>query len=461
MKRTSYMILACILLLASCGTYKKYERPDVNTAALFRDTANANGSLTSTDTVTLGSTPWREVFTDPDLQVLIDSALSNNTDLLTAALSVTQAKAMLKAAKLAFFPSFAFAPNGSATSWDGSKLVGVYSLPVEANWTVDLFGSLTNAKRAQQMTLLKTQDYQRAVRSGLIANVANAYYTLLMLDKQMEITKNTERLTKQTYDMMVQQKKYSTGVDESAVQSAKSNYYSVLASIPELERQIRSTENSLSLLLGEAPRSIRRGKLESQSLPANLSTGVGVQLLANRPDVHANEMALANCFYEVNKARAAFYPNMTISGSAAWTNSSGAGIVNPGKILATLVGSLTQPIFQRGQLQAQLKVAKAQQEAAFLAWQQSILSAGSEVSNALALYNSSEQRSSLEKVQIESLQRNVEVAEKLFKMGNYNYLNVITAQQSLLQVQLTQISDDFNKMQAVVNLYYALGGGSK
>jgi NodT family efflux transporter outer membrane factor (OMF) lipoprotein len=462
MKKSLYIILVSTLLLGSCATYKKYERPNVKTSELFRDTANENSFLASTDTVSLGSMPWRQVFTDGNLQQLIDSGLKNNTDLLTATLSVTQAKAMLQAAKLAFYPSFVFAPSGTAALWNFDKGASSYSMPIEANWTVDLFGSLTNAKRAQQVALLQSQDYQRAVQSGIIANIANAYYTLLMLDKQMEITKNTEQLTKQTYDMMVQQKQYSAGVDESAVQSAKANYYSVLASIPELERQIRSTENSLSILLGEAPRHILRSKLENQSLPSNLSTGVGIQLLANRPDVHAKEMALANCFYQVNKARAAFYPSLTINGSAAWTNNSGAGIINPGKILASAVGSLVQPIFQKGQLKAQLKVTQAQEQSAFLAWQQSILTAGSEVSNALALYQSSWKRSELEKTQIESLQRNVDVAQKLFKMGsNYNYLNVISAQRSLLQAQLSQISDDFNKMQAVVNLYYALGGGSK
>jgi len=462
MKKSLYIILIGTLLLSSCATYKKYERPNVKTSGLFRDTVAEDGALKSADTVTLGSMPWPQVFTDVYLQQLIDSGLKNNTDLLTAALSVTQAKTMLQAAKLAFYPSFVFAPSGTTALWNFDKGASYYSMPVEASWTVDLFGSLTNAKRAQQVSFLQSQDYQRAVQSGIIANIANAYYSLLMLDKQLEITKNTEQLTKQTYDMMVQQKQYSAGVDESAVQSAKANYYSVLASIPELERQIRSTENSLSLLLGEAPRHIQRSKLENQSLPSNLSTGVGIQLLANRPDVHAKEMALANCFYQVNKARAAFYPNLTINGSVAWTNNSGAGILNPGKILASVVGSLTQPIFLRGQLVAQLKVAQTQEQSAFLAWQQSILNAGSEVSNALALYQSSQKRSELEKTQIESLQRNVDVAQKLFKMGsNYNYLNVISAQRSLLQAQLSQISDDFNKMQAVVNLYYALGGGSK
>lgn len=458
MRKIIIMAFSCSLLLSSCGLYHKYERPDVKTDRLFRDTASTDGYLSASDTTTLGSTPWRQVFTDPKLQQLIDSGLKNNTDLRTATISITEAKAMLKAARLAFYPAVQFAGTGTVSSFDFQKATQAYSLPVEASWTIDLFGSLTNAQRSQLAALLQAQDYQRAVRTSLISNIANAYYTLLMLDKQLAITKTTEGLTKQTYDMMVSQKQYA-GADESAVQSAKANYYSVKASIPEIERQIRETENSLSVLLGEAPRHIERGTFEGQSLPAKFSTGVGVQLLANRPDVHAKEMKLAQCYYNVNKARAAFYPNLTINGSAAWTNNN--GLVNPGKVLAAAVASLTQPIFMRGQLTANLKVAKAEQEAAYIAWQQSVLNAGSEVSNALTLYQTSTQRSSLMKTQIESLQRNVEVAQKMFKMSsNYNYLNIISAQQSLLQAQLSQISADFYKMQAIVNLYYALGGGN-
>ena len=462
MKRIVYLTLTATLCLSSCGIYNKYERPEnVNTKGLYRDTATVNGTLASSDTTTLGSTPWREVFTDPCLQALIDSALANNTDLRSAALSVEQAKAMLTSARLAYLPSFTFSPTGTLSSWNKEKASQIYSLPIAASWQLDLFGSLTNAKRAQQMAYLQSQDYQRAVQSGIVSSVANLYYSILMLDKQLEITKEMEILTKQTYDLMVKQKALAA-TDESAVMSAKANYYSVLASIPEIERQIREAENSLSLLLCEAPQTIKRGKLEDQQLPDKFSVGIPVQVLSNRPDVHANEMALAQCFYNVNKARSAFYPNISITGSAAWTNNSGAGIVNPGKLLASAVGSLVQPIFMKGQLVAQLKVAKAQQEQAFLTWQQSVLKAGSEVSNALVLYQSSAKRSSYEAVQIESLQRNVDVAEKMFKMSqNGNYLNVITAQQSLLQAQLSKVADDFNKMQAVVNLYNALGGGDK
>ena len=457
MKKSLYIIMSCTLLLSSCGIYKKYERPEVNTKGLYRDTLSDQDTLVSNDTTTLGSTPWREVFTDPKLQTLIDSALSNNSDLLTAALSVKQSEDMLKVAKLAYVPSFVFSPNGALSSWDGAKTNKTYSLPIQASWTVDLFGSLLNAKRAQQMVLVQARDYQRAVRTSIISGVANCYYTLLMLDEQLRITKETEALTGQTWKTMQDMKEYY-GYNEGSVLSAKANYLSVKASIPEIERQIRETENSLSLLLAQAPTRIDRGTFAGQSLPENLRTGVGIQVLANRPDVHAKEMALANCFYNVNKARSAFYPNITITGSAAWTNSSGMGIVNPGKMLLNAVGSLVQPIFQHGQLIAGLRVAKSQQEQAYIAWQQSILNAGSEVSNALKLYETSAKLSEIEAERVETLQSNVEAVTALMANGS-TYLEVITAQQALLASKLQKVVDDFNKMQAVVNLYYALGGG--
>ena len=457
MKKSLYVIMSCTLLLSSCGIYKKYERPEVNTKGLYRDALSDQDTLVSNDTTTLGSTPWREVFTDPKLQTLIDSALSNNSDLLTAALSVKQSEDMLKVAKLAYVPSFVFSPNGALSSWDGAKTNKTYSLPIQASWTVDLFGSLLNAKRAQQMVLVQARDYQRAVRTSIISGVANCYYTLLMLDEQLRITKETEVLTEQTWKTMQDMKEYY-GYNEGSVLSAKANYLSVKASIPEIERQIRETENSLSLLLAQAPTRIDRGTFAGQSLPENLRTGVGIQVLANRPDVHAKEMALANCFYNVNKVRSAFYPNITITGSAAWTNSSGMGIVNPGKMLLNAVGSLVQPIFQHGQLIAGLRVAKSQQEQAYIAWQQSILNAGSEVSNALKLYETSAKLSEIEAERVETLQSNVEAVTALMANGS-TYLEVITAQQALLASKLQKVVDDFNKMQAVVNLYYALGGG--
>ena len=451
-------IIAATALLGSCGVYGKYERPSVNTSSLVRDTVSATDTLAANDTVSFGNLPWKEVFTDPQLQGYIEQAINNNVNMLNADLNVKIVEYQLECAKLAFVPSFAFTANGSITSWDGKTPTKVYSMPVQASWSVDLFGNLLNAKRSAQMALLATNDYQLVVKTRLVSNVANAYYTLMMLDKQKQILDTMQQLTKQTWDMMRLQKKLGQ-TNETAVSSAEANYYSVCASNVDMQRQIRETENAFSLLLGEHPQTIVRGDLYSQSLPSTFSTGIGVQMLNNRPDVHYAEMSLAQCFYDVQRARSRFYPSITISASGSWTNNSGAGLVNPGKILASAIGSLVQPIFQNGQLTAGFKVAKAQQEQAYNTWQNTVLSAGSEVSNALVLYNSSDKMSKLDIKRVETLRKNVINTERLFKMGSSTYLEVITAQQQYLNAQTSLVTADFDKMQAVVNLYYALGGG--
>ena len=459
MKLNKIILLATAsLVMTSCGLYNKYERPEVNTKGLVRDTVSTTDTLAVSDTTSFGNLPWREVFTDSHLQSLIETALSNNTNLLNAALNVKMVEDQLMVAKLAFVPGFTFSPQGTLASRDGGKTSKTYSLPVTASWSIDLFGNLLNQKRSAQMALLATRDYQQVVQTKVISNVANMYYTLLMLDKQLEVVNDMTKLTEETWKIMKIQKELGR-VKETSVQSAEANYYSVQAQATDLKRQIRETENSLSLLLGQQAQSIQRGTFEGQSLPAEFSTGVSLQLLNNRPDVHYAEMSLAQCFYDVNTARSRFYPNITISGTGAYTNSGGGGITNPGKWLLSAVGSLTQPIFAHGQIVAGLKAAKSKQEQAFNTWQNAVLSAGSEVSNALVLYNSSDEKSKLEEKQVASLKKNVEYNKMLFNDGSATYLEVITAQQSLLNAELSKVADDFYKMQAVVNLYYALGGG--
>lgn len=463
MKRYNFLIigLAAVTLTGCKSLYGKYERPAVNTSGLIRDAVNDNDTLAVTDTTSFANIPWRSVFTDPQLQTLIEKTLANNPDLLNAALNIDMAEAQLKVAKLAFLPGITFTPQGTISTWDGQKANKTYSLPVNASWDANLFGSLTAAKRSTQVSMLQMKDYQVAVQTKLIANVANMYYTLLMLDKQLQIVTDMEKLTKDTWDIMKVQLQTVRGVRSTAVQSAESNYLSVQTQKEDIKRQIRETENSLSLVMGEQAHAISRSTLDAQSLPTTFSTGVGVQLLSNRADVHANEMALANCFYNIEVARARFYPSLTISASGAYTNSGGMGITNPGKILLSAVGSLTQPIFMKGQLRAGLRVAEDQYKQALNTWQNSVLSAGSEVSNALVLYNASDAKSKLESQRIEVLKKNVEDTRNLMASAGSTYLEVITAQSNLLTAQLNQVQDDFSKMQAVVNLYYALGGGAK
>ena len=451
--------MSATVLMNSCGLYNKYERPDVNTTGLVRDVKSATDTLAVTDTASFGNLPWRSVFTDSKLQSLIETGLEHNVDLLNAALNVKMVETQLTVAKLAFVPSFTFTPQGTISSWDGNKATKIYSLPVNASWNIDLFGNLLNQKRSAQMALLATKDYQLAVKTNIISGIANMYYTLMMLDRQLEIVTDMEGLTKDTWEKMKFLKENKIGYHSTSVQSAESNYYSVLAQKEDLKRQIREVENSLSVLIGQPAQAISRNKIDEQSLPAEFSTGVGVQMLANRPDVHYAEMSLAQCFYDVQTARSRFYPSISISGSGAFTNNSGGGIVNPGKWLLSAVGSLVQPIFQNGQIVAGLKVAKYKYEQAYNTWQNSILTAGSEVSNALVTYNSSDEKSRIEAKQIEVLKKNVEDTKNLMASSGSTYLEVITAQQALLNAELAKVTDDFNKMQAVVSLYSALGGG--
>ena len=451
-------MFAAALTMTSCGLYNKYERPEVNTQGLVRDPLSLTDTLAVTDTTSFGNLPWRSVFTDPQLQTLIQQGLDKNVDLLNAALNVKMIEAQLACAKLAFLPSVAFTPQGTLSSFDGSKTTKSYQLPISASWNVDLFGNILSLKRGAQMQLLQAKDYQLAVKTNIITGVANLYYTLLMLDRQLEILTEMEGLTKETWDMMALQMKFGRARSTS-VQSAEASYYSVQSQITDMKRQIREVENSLSLLLCQPGQTISRGKLSDQSLPSEFSTGIALQMLNNRPDVHAAEMSLAACYHNVQTARSRFYPSINITGSGIFTNSMGTQTFNPGKWLLSAIGSLTQPIFANGQLVAGLKVAKAQQEQAFNNWQNAIYKAGNEVSNALVSYNSYDERSRLEQKQTELYRQNVEDTRQLYKSSGTSYLEVISAQANLLNAEITKVSDDFYKMQAVVSLYSALGGG--
>ena len=449
------------LLLSSCGVYTKYERPEVNTKGIIRDVVSDVDTLKATaDTTTFANLPWRQVFTDPQLQALIQQGLDKNPDLLNAALNVQIVESQLKMSKLAFLPQVTFSPQGVLSSWDFGKASQTYSMPLNASWTVDLFGNLLNQKRSSQMALLATKDYQVVVKTKIVSGIANMYYTLLMLDRQLEILNDMSGLTKDTWDMMKLQMQLGR-YRSTSVQSAEASHYSVLTQIEDMKRQIREVENSLSLLIGQPAQTIKRGKLADQVLPSQFATGVGIQLLKNRADVHAAEMNLASSFYDVNTARSRFYPSLTISGTGSYTNSGGGMIVNPGKILASAVASLVQPIFMNGKLMEGLKISKAQYEQDYNTWQNAVLTAGSEVSNALVQYNAYQKKSELDAHRVEVLKKNVEDTRALVSSSTSTYLEVIQAQNSLLNAEISKVTDDFNKMQAVVSLYQALGGGSK
>lgn len=459
MRKITCITIICInmVLLSSCHIYRNYQRPEnLPTDSLFRDMDNPSVS----DSLSLGDLPWQEVFQDTLLQHYIRYGLEHNTDMQTALLRVDQAKAQLTAAKLAFLPSLTLSPQGTLTSTAGSKTVKTYELPVQASWEIDLFGNLRNAKKGTQATLLQQQAYQQAVRSELIAGIANTYYSLLMLDEQVAISQSTLEVWKEQVRTMEARMKVGEET-ENAVTQARASLYELEATHNDLLRQQRETENSLCTLLGMTSRSLERGTLDKQIFPETLPTGIPVRLLSRRPDIVQAEMTLANAYYTTNQARSAFYPNLNLSGSAGWTNALGQAVTNPGDWILSAVASLTQPLFNRGKLISNLRVSKDEEQIALLNYRQALLDAGQEVNDALYATESAGRSLESHRKQCRELERTVQTSEALYRTGNATYLELLTARQSLLNARLNVVTDSFTQCQAVINLYQALGGGAE
>ena len=450
--KNNIILLAVATLVNSCGIYKKYEPVATLPENLYRE------EIAPADTFSIGNISWRDLFTDPALQSLIERGLANNTDLRIAHLKVQEAEAALMTSRLSYLPSLSLDPQGTVSSFDKAKASWTYNVPVSASWEIDIFGRLTNAKRRAQAVVAQSRDYEQAVQTQLIAAVANNYFTLLMLDAQIEISTATEAAWKESV-ATTRAMKAAGMVTEAALSQTEATYYNICTTLLDLQEQLNQAENALSLLLADVPHRIPRGRLADQQLPENLSVGVPLQILSNRPDVRSAEQSLAQAFYTTNAARSAFYPSITLSGSAGWTNSAGAMIVNPGKFLATAVASLTQPLFNRGANIAQLRIAKAQQEEARLSFEQTLLNAGSEVNNALVQYQTARDKSAYFNRQVASLENAARSTQLLMKHGNTTYLEVLTAQQTLLNAQLSQVANRFTEIQGVITLYQALGGG--
>ena len=459
MKKNIIYVMCATALLSSCHIYKAYDRPEEITAdCIYRDPVSVVDTLAVTDTTNMGNLPWQDIFRDSKLQALIEEGLANNVDMQAAILRVEEAKVLLTSARLAFLPSINFNPQGTITTMGDNEWAKAYSTPLSASWEVDLFGKLLNASRSQKTAYLQSEFSRQAVRSQIICGIANMYYTLLMLDRQVEITAENVDINKENVRAMEAMKEAGM-TTEAAVAQSRAVYHQVEASLIDLKRQVRETENALAVLLAKAPQSIDRGTLDEQVFPDDLTTGVPLQLLENRPDVKIAEMTLASAYYTTNQARAAFYPGLNITATAGWTNGSGIQVANPGEFMFQALASLAQPIFNNGRLIANLKVSKAEEEIARMNYQQTILEAGQEVSDALHLYDATNRRLAQDKQQVEQLEKASAYTKDLFQSGDASYLEVLTAQQSLLSAQLTEVSDNVQRMQAVISLYSALGGG--
>ena len=440
MKKIIYIAL-CMLFLSSCNIYRKFEQPEMNIADSYRNP----DETVSSDTASIAFLEWTEIYTDPNLQTLINYALENNTDLLIAIEKVNEAKAALMSSKLAFFPSVGLSLPTNLSYSSGNTVVS-YDASVTASWEIDLFGKLLNSKRKAQVVMLQNQEYQQAVRTQLIATIADYYFNLLALDKQLNIYLVTEQSWAVSVETIKAMKEGGM-TTEAAVAQYEAYHASIAAAIPEIKAAIKKQENALSSLLGNYPETITRGKLDDQKVDFDIQAGVPMQLLANRPDVKNAEHNLAAMYYNTNVARSSFYPSIVIDGSLGWN------------IAINAVASITQPIFYRGANKARLEIAKAQEEEARLQFKQALIDASMEVSNALITYDSELKKELARDVQIVSLYNAVEYTNELLKLGTSTYLEVLDAQQSLLSALISKTEDQLNKLNAISSLYHALGGG--
>lgn len=447
MRNIQTIILAVIagIMMSGCGLYKKYEREDMQ----FVDSLYRRMSV-PTDSMSSANVSWDKFFTDPLLQDWIQTGLDYNSDLGIARLRVKEAEAALLASRWALLPGADFNMKGG--------LPGEFSASIQASWQTDIFGGLRNAKRKAQAALEQSEAYRQAVQTKLVATIANSYYTLLKLDEQLNISNRTLKTWEESIRTLEALKRAGK-TNEAAVLQSKANMLSVEANVLTLEKEILAVENSLCALLGIVPMPIERSTLSDQELPEKLCAGVPLELLERRPDVKQAEMALAQAFYNVNSAKASFYPNITLSGALGWTTGNGSIRVDPGSMIANLLAGLTQPVFGHGVNKARLEAAKAQYEQAAYTFRQSLLDAGVEVNNALTLWQTAKKRVELDKKQILNLQAAIWNTQLLMKHGNADYLEVLTAQKNLLQAELTEAADRYDEIISAVNLYQALGGG--
>lgn len=450
-------LAAAVVLTAGCGIYKKYERPE----HIVSDSLFGVQNITA-DTASIADFGWRELFTDPCLAALIEKGLLANTDVRTAMLRVAQAETALKTARLSYLPSFNFAPEGSVGGFDNFNNLSTgaswtYTVPVVASWEIDIFGKATNRKRQAQASLEMAKDYGQAAESGLIASIATQYYTLLMLDEQLRIASSNAEKFKESVRVLSAMSEAGMA-NEVAVAQMKGAWYQIEAARKDISHSIIELENSLSATLCETLGHIERGVLSDISFPEELKTGVPAALLSRRPDVRAAENNLAASYYAVNIARASLYPSLSLSGAAGWTNSLGSTVVNPSGLILNAAASLLQPIFNARSLKGQVEIARAEQEAAELSFRQTVLNAGAEVNNALSQYESANAKAEWRSRQVEALEEAVTKTEFLMQYSSTTYLDVLTAQQSLLSAETAKAQDTFDCITAVISLYHALGG---
>lgn len=455
---TIFILTSALVFFQSCKVTQQYQLPSqgAKTDSLYRD-VNTN------DTTNFGKMSWRQLFS-PKLQVLIAEAIANNYDLKVAEARIEQARANFKQSKLAMLPSLD--ANASAEALHPSNVQNaskeVYQLYVNSSWEIDLWGKLKSAKRAALASLLQSEAYKRYIQTQLVSQIATDYYTLLAYDAQLDLTIKTVANRKEDVTT-VQALKNSDAATGADVVQAQANRYSAEVTIPDIKQNIRQTENEICILVGRTPGVIDRDSLSAESVVSSLPTGIPSQLLVNRPDIQEAELQLRNAFEMTNVARTYFYPSLTITSEAGLYNNSLSHFFSAGSFFANIIGGLTGPIFNNGLNKQRLAVARAQQKEYLADYKKAWLNAGMEVSNALYEYQAAQDKIAVRSNEIDNLLKAVDYTEELMKNSyqNYNYTNVLTAEQNLLSAQLNSINDKLQQLQAVVAVYAGLGGGWK
>ena len=468
MKRLSNIIVAAAvsMMLTGCGLYNKYEKTVQEPADPFGTTQDITSATSETS---IADMSWREFFTDSQLQQLIEQALANNTDLNSARINIEKSQISLRTKKLAFLPSLYFSPQGSLSSFDGAKATKSYTLPLDISWDIDVFGSMRNKKRAAQAALLQAQMTEESTRSNLISNVAQQYFYLQLLDRELDILIQTDSLWKASLE--TEQALYENGQAYStAVNQQEASCLDVKLQIVAIKRAIRSTENELCTLLCITPQHIERSKWYPENKyhsAANkrlfedrfMKIGVPAMMLERRPDIRLANYYIEEAFYNVQAARAAFFPSIKLTGELGWSNN--GGFVNPAKFLWSVVGQLSQPIFARGEINANYKISKLTEENLKKKYVQTVIDAGNEVNEAIADCHAARQNHEYYHRQVEVLHEAYIGTHELMDNGKAQYLEVLTAQESLLSAQLNEATNMYSGAQAIISLYIALGGGTK
>ena len=439
-----------LLAMSSCAIYGTYHRDNIE------DIDSLYGTAASTDTVAVPG--WRQFFSDPQLQSLVETGLSRNADLGMARQRVLQAQARLSSARLDYLPSLSLTPETSVDAFNGTTSTS-WELAATASWEIDIFGRVTNAKRGAQAALMASESYCKAVQTQLVATIAESYYSLLLVDAKLTVAAQTLESWTQ-FISTLEALKEAGNATEAAVQQAVAQKLALDADILSLKQQQREAENTLCTLLLWSPRTISRDTLPAEVFPVTLEAGVPAQLLDRRPDVCQAEAELMQSFYNVNAARAAFFPQLTLAGTAGWTDRHSGISVDPAQLFVNAAASLLQPVFQRGHLRANYRVAEAEREAALLNYQQTVLRAGAEVNNALYQSQTAQQRITVDSARVEALNKAVDHTMQLMQYGRANYLEVLTAQQSLLSARQALAEDVYTRALAMISLYHAIGGGT-